>query len=121
MLQRTRLLVEGLLVALALMYLWPAAPVLSYIDLAPTLSKIIAESDRIALAEVVLYSREKRVVLLKEVRTMKGASSPDPIRHRVGPEGGSTIPRPIMQCAAVYHLALDETPSITVRHSGTHP
>jgi len=99
MLRHTRLLVQSLLVALVLMYLWPAAPVLSYIDLAPTLSKIIAESDRIALAEVVQYSREKSVVVLKEVHTMKGASSPDLIRHRVGTAGGATIPRPIMQWA----------------------
>jgi len=98
--RRTRLLIESLLVALALMYLWPAAPVLSYIDLAPTLSKIIAESDRIALAEVVQYSREKRVVVLREVHTMKGESSSDLIRHRVGPVDGGTIPRHIMQWAS---------------------
>jgi len=98
-LRPTPLFVKSLLVALAWMYLWPAAPVLSYIDLAPTLSKIITESDRIALAEVVQYSREKCVVVLKEVHTMKGASSPDLIRHRVGPPGGGAIPRQIMQWA----------------------
>lgn len=99
MLRRTRLLVEGLLVALALLYLWPGAPGYSYIDLAPTLSKIIAESDRIALAEVVQYSREKRVVVLKEVRSIKGESSPDLIRHGVGPASGGVVPRQIMQWA----------------------
>ncbi|MCY3019676.1 MAG: HEAT repeat domain-containing protein, partial [Planctomycetota bacterium] len=89
-----------LLVALALIYLWPPAPALSYIDLAPTLSKIIAESDRIALAEVVQYSREKSVVVLKEVRSLKGDPWPDLIRHAVGLAGGGAVPRQIMQWAS---------------------
>jgi HEAT repeat protein len=75
-------------------------PSRAYIDLAPTLSKIVADSQRIALVEVVEFNREKRAVALKEVSALKGEISADPTWHVVGTAEGATIPRHVLQWAS---------------------
>ena len=54
-----------------------ALPAHGYIDLAPTLPKIINDSSAIALMEVTAFDGESRVVTLKSVRTLKGAPPAD--------------------------------------------
>jgi hypothetical protein len=83
-----------------LLFLWLTSPAQAYIDLAPTLAKIISESKKIALVEVVAFSREKRVVVLKEVLALKGEISSNPLVHVVASGGRPTIPRPILQWAS---------------------
>ena len=59
------------------------APAQAYVDLAPTLAKLISGSSRIAVVEVVDFNREKHILVLKEIRSLKGASSSEPIRQDV--------------------------------------
>jgi hypothetical protein len=71
----------------------------AYIDLAPTLVKIMTDSKSIAVVEVVEFDRAKHVVVLKEVRALKGELAGGSIRHDVTSEEGAVIPRHILQWA----------------------
>jgi HEAT repeat protein len=71
----------------------------AYIDLAPTLSKIIADSKSIVLVEVTEFDRPNCLVVFKAVRGLKGDMPAAPIRHRIAPADGGTIPREILQWA----------------------
>ena len=88
------------LIVLLLICLCLTAPAQAYVDLAPTLAKVISDSKKIAVVEVVEFSREKRVLVLKEIRLLKGESSSEPIRHEVAASEGAAIPRQILQWAA---------------------
>jgi HEAT repeat protein len=72
----------------------------AYIDLAATLPRIISDSQKITVVEVVELKKEKRGLVLKEVRTLKGDLSTEPIRHVVATGEGGTIPRQILTWAA---------------------
>jgi hypothetical protein len=74
-------------------------PSYAYIDLAPTLAKIVSDSKSIVLVEVTEFDRGKHVVVLKEVRALKGELTGDLIRHDVASEDGTIIPRPVLQWA----------------------
>jgi HEAT repeat protein len=76
-----------------------AAPARGYVDLAPTLAKLISDSRKIATIEVVEFNREKGFVVLKEVRTLKGEPAAELVRHEVTSEAGA-IPRQVLQWAA---------------------
>jgi HEAT repeat protein len=89
-----------ILFAMAIACLCTASPSHAYIDLAPTLAKVITDSRRIAVVEVVELDRAKHELTLKEVRSLKGAASADPIRHDVATAEGAAIPRNILQWAA---------------------
>ncbi len=73
----------------------------AYIDLAPTISKIIGDSQKISLVEVVSLNETTHVLTLKEVKTLKGAATPDPILHSVASPEGNLIPPAIVQWADV--------------------
>ncbi len=88
-----------LLAALPLACLSRATPSHAYIDLAPTLAKIISDSQRISVAEVVRFTRESRVVVLKEIRSLKGEMSSDLVQHMVAAAPGAAVARPILQWA----------------------
>jgi HEAT repeat protein len=80
--------------------LWLPTPARAYIDLAPTLAKIISDSNKIALVEVVKFDREKHVVDLKEVRVLKGQASAELARHELASAEKGVVPRQILQWAA---------------------
>jgi hypothetical protein len=90
-------ILPGFAVTLAYLCLTPAA--LAYIDLAPTLAKIVTDSKSIALVEVVEFDRTKHTVVLKSVRVLKGDAPAGPIQHDIAPAGGGVIPREIQQWA----------------------
>jgi len=71
-----------------------------YIDLAPTLAKIISDSRRIAVVEVTAFNRDNKALAVKEVRALKGELSSTVMRQQVA-AGRDSIPRPILQWAAV--------------------
>ncbi|HVT80433.1 MAG TPA: HEAT repeat domain-containing protein, partial [Phycisphaerae bacterium] len=76
-----------------------AHPARAYIDLAPTLSKVISDSRRISVVDVVSFDRAKHEIVMKEVRALKGELSTDPATHDVLASDGATIARPILQWA----------------------
>ena len=71
----------------------------AYIDLAPTLSKIIGDSQKISLVEVSGFNQTTHVLTLKEVRVLKGAPNQAPILHNVGSSDGNLVPPEIVQWA----------------------
>ena len=71
----------------------------AYVDLAPTLGRIVRESQTITLAEVERFNSEAGAVRLKKVRDLKGATDPGPLRHRLVRAGESAIDRPILEWA----------------------
>lgn len=87
----------GMAAALAHLCLAPAAH--AYIDMAPTLSKIIGDSRGIAVLEVVEFDRTNHLVVFKAVRVLKGDVAADRIVHDVALAEGGAIPRLILQWA----------------------
>jgi len=71
----------------------------AYVDLAPTLSRIIRESQTITVAEVVRFSSEKGAVILKKVRDLKGESSADEFKHLLVRAQDAVVDRPILEWA----------------------
>ena len=59
------------------------APLAAYIDTAPTLGRIIQESNSIVVLEVVQVSREKRVIVYRKVGDLKGQTADSSIRHQI--------------------------------------
>ncbi len=96
MIRSKKILAVVLALALPLSIL-SARPAQAYIDLAPTLSKVISEAPRIVVVEVVSFDRQQHTVVLKEVTALKGAPSSAPITHDVAKLG--VIPRQISQWA----------------------
>ena len=76
------------------------SPAHGYVDLAPTLAKVISDSKKIVVVEVVEFNRQTRVLVLKEIRSLKGESSAELIRHELSTSAGAAIPRQIVQWAA---------------------
>jgi HEAT repeat protein len=89
--------VAGVLAAITLLGLAPSAH--AYIDLAATLARISSDSQRIVVVEVADFRREKRGLILKEVRALKGEVSTEPVRQIVATDGGA-IPRQVLTWAA---------------------
>jgi len=87
------------LVILPLICLGLTTRLYAYIDMAPTLAKVIADSKNIAVVEVVEFDRAKHILVVKEVRALKGELATDLIQHDVTAEEGSVIPRHILQWA----------------------
>jgi HEAT repeat protein len=94
MLRRARCLLIALTVCLL-----PAAPVGAYVDLAPTLGRIVRESTAIAIVEVDRFNSEKGMIILKKVRDLKGEVAAGPIKHQVMRPNESSVDRPILEWA----------------------
>jgi len=88
-------------VTLACLCLGVVSQTRAYIDLAPTLSKIIGDSQKISVVEVVEFNEATHVLTVKEVRALKGALGQVPIRHDVGSSDGDIVPPAIVQWAEV--------------------
>ncbi len=86
-------------VALTGLCLVLASQMQAYIDLAPTLSKIIGDAQKIAVVEVTGFDEATHALTLKEVRSLKGAAGQTAIRHDVGSSDGNVVPPAIVQWA----------------------
>ncbi len=72
----------------------------AYVDLAPTLAKIINDASSISLVEVERFDHDKGIVILKNLRDFKGQSKPGPIKHLVAPfQSTMAVPRQIREWA----------------------
>jgi hypothetical protein len=72
----------------------------AYVDLAPTLAKIVNDSRKIALVEVAEFNPQTHLVTLKEVKAIKGDSASETMQHDVATPDGAGVPRHIVQWAA---------------------
>jgi len=71
----------------------------AYVDLAPTLTKILGEAQKISVVEVVDFNEAAHMLTMKEVRALKGAAGQGPIRHDVAASDGNVVPPAIVQWA----------------------
>jgi HEAT repeat protein len=90
---------SGLVIALT-WWLLPGLDGRAYVDLAPTLGRIVRESQTILLAEVDRFGAEKGAVILKKVRDLKGQSEAGPLKHSLVRAGESGVDWPILDWAA---------------------
>src|SRR5688572_24844158 len=90
---RPTLFVCALLLAAA-----PAAR--AYIDISPTLGRIILESPNIALVEVEKAHREKHIVIYRKVEDIRGHFQDGPIRHQLTDGHPPREPRHILDWAS---------------------
>jgi hypothetical protein len=84
---------------LMLACLVPAHCARAYVDLAPTLSKIIGDSQKIELVEVSQFNQANHTLTLTPIRALKGDLDTNSIQHNVTTPASSLIPRPIQQWA----------------------
>ncbi|MFI5380514.1 MAG: HEAT repeat domain-containing protein [Tepidisphaerales bacterium] len=81
-----------------LMCLSPRAS--AYVDLAPTLAKIMNDAWSIGLVEVERFDHDKGILILRTVRDLKGQSRPGPIKQQVATnQSASAVPRQICEWA----------------------
>jgi HEAT repeat protein len=71
----------------------------AYVDLAPTLARVVNDSRSIALVEVSDYDRDQHIVTLKAIKALKGDMPADAIKHQVSSGEKSAVPRQILQWA----------------------
>jgi HEAT repeat protein len=83
----------------AVVCIFPAAPARAYVDMAPTLARVLRDSQAVAVAEVDRMSVEKGIVILKKVRTLRGEIGDEPIKHRVIGASEAAIDRAILEWA----------------------
>jgi HEAT repeat protein len=86
------------LVAAAWM-MWMAPPARAYVDLAPTLARIVREAQTITVAEIVAHNPEKGAVILKKIRDLKGETGADPLKHLLVRADESALDAPLADWA----------------------
>jgi HEAT repeat protein len=79
--------------------IFPTSSAHAYVDMAPTLGRIVREARVIAVAEVDQVNLDKGVVILKRVRDLKGEFGVDPVKHQVRGANDSGLDRPILDWA----------------------
>jgi len=89
-----------LIASLPLLCLTLTRPAQAYIDLAPTLSKIISDSPNISVVEVTGYDREKHIITIAPVRALKGTlPAGAALQHQVSATAAAPVARPVAQWA----------------------
>jgi HEAT repeat protein len=71
----------------------------AYIDLAPTLSKIVQDSQRISVVEVASFDQSTHVLTLKETKALKGTLGTALIRQDLAEANSGVVPPEIVQWA----------------------
>ena len=79
--------------------LWPVVSARAYVDLSPTLGRVVRESQTITVVEVERFSRDKGVVILKKVHDLKGETGNDPMKHELVRANESAVDRAILEWA----------------------
>jgi HEAT repeats len=70
-----------------------------YVDLAPTLARIVREAETVTVVEVVGFSPEKGAVVLKKISDLKGKSGADPLKHQLVRPDETALEAPIADWA----------------------
>src|SRR5436305_14262811 len=70
-----------------------------YIDLAPTIARIIGDAQKISVIEVTGFNESTHALTMKEVRALKGAQADPAIVHNVASLDGNVVPPSIVQWA----------------------
>jgi hypothetical protein len=83
----------------AVVLLGLAPPAGAYVDLAPTLGRVVSESQTISLVQVDRFGRDNGALTLKKVRDLKGQTGPDAIKHQVMNVEVGGVPRTVLEWA----------------------
>jgi len=75
------------------------SPAWAYVDLAPTLGRIVRDAQIITLVEVERFSRERAAVILKKVRDLKGEMEGELVKHHLVRANESSMDRAILEWA----------------------
>ncbi|HUR56923.1 MAG TPA: HEAT repeat domain-containing protein, partial [Opitutaceae bacterium] len=75
-------------------------PARAYIDLAPTIVKVMGDSQKISVVEVAEFNPATHILVLKEIRALKGELGTASIRHDVASADG-VIPSNVARWADV--------------------
>jgi len=92
----------------------PATSASAYVDLAPTLARLVREAKTITLVEVERSSTEKGAVILKKVRDLKGETGNAAMKHQLVRAKESAMERPILEWAEPGRRAVLFTSDKTV-------
>ena len=76
-----------------------ASPSFGYVDLAPTIAKVINDSRAISVVQLAEFDRPKRTATFKEIKVLKGLAGQTPLIQPVAADEKAIIPRPILQWA----------------------
>jgi hypothetical protein len=90
---------QSMLLVLAASLMLAAQPALAYVDLAPTLARIVREADTITVAEVTAFNADKGAVVLKKVGDLKGKTADDVLKHQLVRVDETAIDAPIAEWA----------------------
>lgn len=71
----------------------------AYVDMAPTLGRIVREAESIAVAEVDRTSADRRVVILKKLHDLKGSTPVERLKHQLVRTGESAVDRAVLEWA----------------------
>jgi HEAT repeat protein len=74
-------------------------PTSAYVDLAPTIAKVLTDSRAISIVQLADFDRQKRTATFKEIKVLKGLAGAAPLVHAVAANENAIIPRPILQWA----------------------
>jgi HEAT repeat protein len=91
---RLLFIASGLLAGAAL-----PRPSFAYVDLAPTIVKVIDDSRTIAVVQLAGIDRQKRTATFKEPKVLKGPAGVTPLVQTIAAADNAIIPRPILQWA----------------------
>ena len=78
----------------------------AYIDISPTLGRIILESHNIALVQVEKTHRDKRIVIYRKLADLRGTLADGPIKHQLTDGHPPREPRHILDWAAPGQAAV---------------
>ena len=85
------------LISIALLF--GSLPARGYIDITPTLGRVIAESHWIAVVQVEKVHREKRAILYSKITDLKGELPFQTIRHQLAAGHPPRLPRELLDWA----------------------
>ena len=72
---------------------------LAYVDLAPTIAKVIQDAKTICVLELSSFDRKSGTASYKALKTLKGQPGTSPLTHQVASDGTNFVPRAIIQWA----------------------
>src|SRR6266576_526146 len=75
------------LLAGAVFLLWPARPVYAYVEAPHSLGLVINLSTNVMVVRVEKVDKEKRMIIYRKVRDLKGKHPTDVIRHSLASNG----------------------------------
>ncbi len=85
---------------------WLASPARAYIDVTPTLGRLLKDSSTVVLLRVEQVSREKRIIIYRKVADLKGHHPTEQVKHQITDGFHPREPASILDWAEPGQLAI---------------